>query len=235
MIPIIAHRTCPRDAPENSLAGIRKAAELGADCVEIDVRLTLDRVAVLMHDWSPRRTTGFPGPVALYWSQVLRRLRLQGTSEQVPALSQAFDALPDGMSMALEIKDARAAPVSLRLIRSRQLESRVLMWSYRESALRYFAKQAPEIESALLRDNTDPEGLRRYLSDAVGIGAKAISAHYEAVNPQFVAEAHDRGLKVYSWIRDNATVAKKASYGLDGIVTDYPAQVRQILEGTLWP
>ncbi len=39
---IIAHRTCPRHAPENSLAGIRKAAELGADAVEIAVQRTLD-------------------------------------------------------------------------------------------------------------------------------------------------------------------------------------------------
>ena len=47
---IIAHRTSPRDAPENSLEGIRRSAELGADYVEVDVRLTRDGVPVMLHD-----------------------------------------------------------------------------------------------------------------------------------------------------------------------------------------
>ena len=233
MIPIIAHRTCPRDAPENSLAGIRKAAELGADGVEIDVRRSLDGVAMLLHDWSPRRTTGLPGPVRLSPSFLLRRVRLRGGSERVPTLAEALDALPEGLFMAVEIKDAGAAPSALHLIRERRLEDRTLMWSYREQAVRHFAKQAPEIDAALLRDDIDPEGLRRFLQDATNFGAKAISPHWEAINHSFVAEAHDRGLKVYSWIRDAEMVAKKVSAGLDGIVTDYPREVRAILEGAV--
>src|SRR3990172_223577 len=158
MIPIIAHRPCPLDAPENSLAGIRKAAELGADGVEIDVRRSLDGVAMLMHDWSPRRTTGLPGPVRLYPSFLLRRVRLRGPGDgRAPTLAEALDALPEGLFMAVEIKDGSTAPSALRLIRERALEGRTLMWSYREQAVRYFAKQAPEIEAALLRDDTDPE------------------------------------------------------------------------------
>ncbi len=60
---IIAHRTSPRDAPENSLAGIARSAELGADYVEIDVRLTRDGVPVMLHDALLLRTTGRPWPV----------------------------------------------------------------------------------------------------------------------------------------------------------------------------
>jgi glycerophosphoryl diester phosphodiesterase len=231
MIPIIAHRTCPRDAPENSLAGIRKAAELGADGVEIDVRRSLDGVAVLMHDWSPRRTTGLPGPVGFYPSFLLRRVRLRGDDGHVPTLAEALDALPDGLFMAIELKDASTAPSALRLIRERRLEGRILLWSYREQAIRYFAREAPEIEAGLLRDDTGPEGLRRFLDDAVRFGAKAISPHWDAVNHSFVAEAHDRGLRVYAMNRGLESVAKKVSAGLDGIVTDYPSEVRAILEG----
>ncbi len=47
---VIAHRTGPRDAPENSLAGITAAAGLGADVVELDARRSRDGVAVLLHD-----------------------------------------------------------------------------------------------------------------------------------------------------------------------------------------
>ena len=228
-IPVIAHRTCPQHAPENSLLGIRKAAELGADGVEIDVRRSLGGVPVLMHDWSPRRTAGLPGSVRFYPSFLLRRVRLRGSEECIPTLAQALDALPDGLFMAVEIKDHTAAAASLRTIRERRMEGRVLMWSYREQAVRLFAREAPQIESALLRDDTDPEGLKRFLTDARDWGARAISAHYAAINPPFIAEAHDRGLRVYSWIRDLESVAKKVACGLDGIVTDEPREVREIL------
>jgi len=230
-VPIIAHRTCMLDCPENSLAGIRKAAELGADGVEIDVRRTLDGKVVLMHDWSPRRTTGLPGPVAWYHSSLLRRVRLRGEgSERVPTLNQALDALPDGLIMAIEIKDAGAAPRVLESVRARDLEERVLMWSYRAAAVRYFAERAPEIEAGLLRDDTGPEGLTRFLTDASEYGARAISAHWEAISPQFAGEAHDRNLIVYSMNRDLESIPKRIAAGLDGIVTDQPREVRAVLE-----
>jgi glycerophosphoryl diester phosphodiesterase len=231
-IPIIAHRTCPLDAPENSLEGIRKAAELKADTVEIDVRLSLDGVPFLMHDWSPRRTAGLPGPVRIFPSFVLRRLRLRGGSEPPPEIDECLATVaPLPLSIAIEVKDAGASQATLRSVREHKLESRVLFWSYREGAVRYFAKEAPDVETSLLRDPTDPEGLSRFLADAGDYGARGISAHWAAINPQFVAEAHDRNLKVYSWIRDLDAVAKKVACGLDGIVTDQPREVRAILEG----
>ena len=228
-VPVIAHRTCPLDAPENSLTGIRKAAELGADGVEIDVRRTLEGTPVLMHDWSPRRTTGLPGPTWLYPYAVLRCPSLQQDGEHVPTLADAFDALPAPLFMAVEIKETAAAASTLRLIRERKLEDRALIWSYQERVVRYFAKWAPEVEAALLRDDTDPQGLTRFLDDAVRFGARAISPHWAAVTPQFVGEAHDRGLRVFSMNRDLDTVAKKAAAGLDGVVTVHPREVRAIL------
>ena len=57
---IIAHRACPQHAPENSIAGIRRAAELGADGVEVDVQRTLDGVPILMHDSTLGRSAGLP-------------------------------------------------------------------------------------------------------------------------------------------------------------------------------
>jgi glycerophosphoryl diester phosphodiesterase len=230
MAPVlIGHRGCPLQEPENSLAGIRRTRELGLDGVEIDIHRSLDGVPVVFHDSLLGRMTGWPGPLRLYPWFVLRRLRLHRTRERIPALGQALDALPSGMFMAIEVKASAAAPATLRAVRERKLERRVLLWSYRERALSYFAERAPEIERALLRDDTDPEGLRRYLDDALRL-ANAISVHWSAATPQLVGEAHDRGLRVYSMTRDLETVAKKAAAGLDGIVTDYPAEVRAILQ-----
>ena len=55
--PVIGHRGAAARAPENTLAGLRRAHELGAAWVEFDVMLTADRVPVLIHDETLERTT----------------------------------------------------------------------------------------------------------------------------------------------------------------------------------
>ena len=106
---IIAHRTLPRDAPENSLQGIRTAAAHGADFVEIDVRLTADGVPVLLHDQLLARTAWWPVHVSWVPSRRLQRTRLRGSQEPVPTFADAVAALPEGLGLAIDTKDPLAA------------------------------------------------------------------------------------------------------------------------------
>ncbi len=138
---IIAHRTCPRHAPENSLEGIRKAAELGTDGVEIDVQRTLDGVPILMHDKTLWRTAGLYWPARLLPHSLLRRLHLKGGSERVPTLAEALAALPPGLTVAIEIKHASAAAATLAEVRRQRLESRTLLWSMHGKAVRHTARE----------------------------------------------------------------------------------------------
>jgi len=227
---IIAHRACPQHAPENSIEGIRRAAELGAGGVEVDVQRTLDGVPVLMHDWTLGRTAGLPFPVRLLPYALVRRLRLKGGAERVPSLAQALDALPDGLLIALEIKHASATAAVIAAVRRRGLEGRALIWSPHAAAVRYAARAAPEIESSLLRDVRSPAGLRRFLDDAVRYGARGVSVDWRAVTSAFVAEAHARDLRVYSLSPDVETTVANVACGLDGAITDWPAEVRAALK-----
>jgi glycerophosphoryl diester phosphodiesterase len=166
----------------------------------------------------------------MYPKAVLQRIRLQGTDERVSTLDQAIDALDSGLMLALEIKDGSLARPALAAIRRHRLEERVSVLSYRESVVRHFAKQAPGIELWLLRDDFKPDGLRFYLDRANACGANAVSAHWSGVSPAFVAEANQRGIKVYSMNRSLDDVVEKARAGLAGIVTDHPVEVRRMLE-----
>ena len=65
--------------------------------------------------------------------------------------------------------------------------------------LRSFVRSLPDVEAALLRDTFDPEHHERLLADAEAIGARAVSAHQDAVTPAFIAAAAARGLGVYCW------------------------------------
>nr|HEX4313011.1 glycerophosphodiester phosphodiesterase family protein [Kofleriaceae bacterium] len=74
---VVGHRGVPALHQENTLAGFRRALQLGVPAVELDVRLTADRRAVVIHDDDLERLTGEPGRVgALTWDELSRR-RLQ--------------------------------------------------------------------------------------------------------------------------------------------------------------
>jgi glycerophosphoryl diester phosphodiesterase len=223
---IIAHRTCPFDAPENSLAGIRVAADQGADGVEVDLRLSIDGRPFLMHDNTLRRTVGPPLPVELTPSFLLRRWRLRANGEPIPTLEAAFDALAPGLLLAVDVKTPWAVRALLREVRRRGVESRVLVWCTSARAARYVVRRAPAVETAYLNDVIDPAGLRRFLDRAVAVGAGAISAHWRAIDADFVSKAHDRGLRVYSWHRGAELTVEKLGAGLDGLITDHPARAR---------
>ncbi|MEU6995825.1 glycerophosphodiester phosphodiesterase family protein [Streptomyces sp. NPDC046465] len=98
-VMIAAHRGQWRKAPENSLAAIRAGFADGAGIVEVDVRLTKDKVPVLMHDTTVDRTTDGKGRVADLTHAQLRGLRLRAglggrqtplTGERIPTLAEAM-------------------------------------------------------------------------------------------------------------------------------------------------
>jgi glycerophosphoryl diester phosphodiesterase len=225
--PIIAHRTCPYDAPENSLEGIAVAHRQGADGVEVDLRLSLDGAPFLMHDKTLRRMAGPRLPLEAVPSFILRRLRLKGSRETIPTLAAAFDALPPGMFIAVDVKTPWGVRALLRETRRRGWEDRVLAWCTSARACAYMTSRAPEIETAYLNDALAPGEVRRFLETALAVRAHAISAHWLAVSAELVAAAHERGLKVYSChFRHDLSPAKLRS-GLDALITDHPAEARR--------
>jgi glycerophosphoryl diester phosphodiesterase len=96
VIRIVGHRGACGHAPENTLASIRRACEMGVDAVEFDVRLTSDGHAVLLHDATLDRTTSGAGPVAAYTLAQVRALDAGAwfgaafAGERVPTLAEAL-------------------------------------------------------------------------------------------------------------------------------------------------
>jgi glycerophosphoryl diester phosphodiesterase len=228
---VIAHRTCPRDAPENSREGITFAAEAGADVVEVDARCTRDGVPILMHDPHTLRTTGRPYLVGKISAATAGKLGLRGGHETVPTLADALHALPSGLGIAVDVKDPGAGPAVVDVVRANPIDARVLLWSQHRKVVEHTARAMPEHESSLLRDTGTAGEHIRFLEDAVACGAGGVSAHWDALSPEFVAEAGARGLAVYSWCKRRTALADKLDLPLSGIVTDWPAEVRAALAG----
>ena len=108
---VIGHRGAAARAPENTLAGLRKAKELGADWVEFDVMLSGDGVPVLIHDETLQRTTTGRGRVARHTADEIRSLDAgawfapEFAGERVPTLAEAVALLLElGLNANVEIK-----------------------------------------------------------------------------------------------------------------------------------
>ena len=96
---VIGHRGVRALAPENTLAGIRLAAELGARCVEFDTKLTADGRCIVFHDETLERTTDGRGRVAatryddIAGCDAGAWFGARFAGERVPSLDAALDTL----------------------------------------------------------------------------------------------------------------------------------------------
>jgi glycerophosphoryl diester phosphodiesterase len=111
---VIGHRGAAAAAPENTLAGLRKAKELGAGWVEFDVKLTRDGVPVLMHDERLERTTSGQGRVAETTLAAIEALDAGAwfqpafRGERVPTFEAALALSAElGLGVNVEIKPCR--------------------------------------------------------------------------------------------------------------------------------
>jgi glycerophosphoryl diester phosphodiesterase len=229
---IIAHRTAPPYAAENSLEGMRVAFEQGADAVEIDLHMSLDQQAFLLHDKLMRRTTGWPLPPELTPAFMIRRLRLRGGVETVPALAAALDSLPEARLIAVDIKTPWAVLPLLSEVRRRGIAGRVLVWSASGLCVRYAIARNPGWEVAYYKDFEDGPSNRAFIDKARRLRAQAVSLDWRAIDADLVDYAHAAGLRVYSWHKEYEVTSAKLLSGLDGLITDHPARARARLNAT---
>ncbi len=226
---IIAHRTCPLDAAENSLDGLLKADTLGADAVEVDVRRCWGGVPVLMHDPIGWRTARWPWPVRLTALRQFRNLRLRGSDEFAPTLAAAAAALPEGMTLAVDVKDPGAMVAVIDVLEGAGLLNRSLLWCRQPDALRVAGERAPRTRRALLGDPSDEGSTTRYLQQAADLGVDAVSLHERVTTSSAVEVGHHLGLTVYSWAKSARAHQSLLATGVDGLVTDWPALARRLV------
>jgi glycerophosphoryl diester phosphodiesterase len=155
---VIGHRGAAAAAPENTLAGLREAAELGARWVEFDVKLTRDGRPILAHDDRLERTTDGRGRFAELTFAEVRKLdagswfapRFRG--ERVPTLEEALSLCGElGLGINLEIKPCRGREVETARVAVATLCARwpadrpVLISSFAPACLRVARELAPEV------------------------------------------------------------------------------------------
>jgi glycerophosphoryl diester phosphodiesterase len=246
----VAHRGASGSAPENTLAAVRAAVAARADLVEVDVRRTADRALVVHHDASLARTTNAaevypdraPWRVADFTLAEVARLDAgsrfspRHAGEQVPTLEAVLDALHGtGVGLLLELKEPQEHPgvvaelaSELRFHRSRQAPRpeapEVLVQSFDHQAMRLLRAHEPEVPVGLIGKP------RRAELSQLATWAAAVNPHHYSVDAGYVEAVRGAGMLCLVWTPNTPRAVLRAlRLGVDGVITDHPAQLRSLV------
>jgi len=242
--PVIAHRGASGLAPENTLPAFELAIRQGADALELDVRLTRDGAAVVIHDATLERTTDRSGPVLAHTLAELRmadagaRFTLdrgrtfpfRGTGVRIPTLAEVLWAFPK-VPVLVEVKEPEVQEAVRRVLLQEDAAGRCVPASEDGAALQAFrappfafgacAGDIAQLYWAVLFRRRLPQAGYRFLS--------VPRSHRGLPVPtsRFVAAARSQGCPVHVWtVNDAATARRLWARGVAGIVTNFPRVVR---------
>jgi glycerophosphoryl diester phosphodiesterase len=249
---VIAHRGGRSLGPENTLYTYRRAVDLGVDVLEIDVQLTQDNHLAVIHDKTVDRTTNGSGMVASYKLADLQKLDagyrwsadqgnpfpLRGKGIKIPSLAEVFKAFPQ-MRINIESKDPKPAAITslCRTIQDHNMSQKVMIASFDAGTLKRFRAVCPGVAtSAGASEAILFYSLQKmHLESAYSPVAQALQipeayGDLQVVTKRFVEAAHARNLKVHVWTVNGVDSMKTLlGLGVDGIMTDYPQRLLEIM------
>jgi glycerophosphoryl diester phosphodiesterase len=222
----VGHRGARAHAPDNTLAGFHKAAELGADMVELDVQRTADGQLAVVHDAALRDSEGHLWPVHGSTMDQLCQVDL-GEGERIPSLSKALQVCAEEQLGAyIEVKDGAVVPDMVRTLRDDGWFDRCLIGSFRPDWLAEVKALAPEATTSVLFGSihVDPVAL------AESVGATYVHpcwerlAHpSEQLTSDWIARVRNAGLGIVIWHEERPDeIAALRQIGVDAICSDAP-------------
>ena len=236
---VIGHRGAASRAPENTLAGLRRAKQLGCEAVEFDVRLSADGALVLCHDATLDRTTTGRGRVSAQSLAELRghdagiRFDPAFAGERVPTLDEALLLAAELDLVAnIEVKADRgrdyatAAAVAATLHRLRGQIGPVLVSSFLPNAVAALRSLAPGTPRSLLFMLV-PRG---WAETAMRVGCAAIGADHRRLRPRRVAEIRAAGYPLLAYtVNDPARARLLLGWGVTSVFSDMPDIISQVV------
>ena len=240
---VFAHRGGARLAPENTIPAFDKGMSFGADGLEIDVQLSADGLAVVIHDKTLERTTDRTGPVHALTAAELSRVDagyrferdgvfpFRGQGIGITTLDVVLARYP-AARVIIEMKGAEPelARVVAREVRRASAVDRVCVGSFYPSSILALRAEAPDIVTSA----SQPEArwtLHRSWVRWPWIGPRPYVAfqvpeyagRMRVVSPAFVRQAHREGQVLQVWVvNDPADVIRLLDWGVDGVISDRP-------------
>ena len=253
---VIAHQGGDGVWPGDTMFAFEHAVEIGADVLEMDAHITKDGQIVLMHDEKVDRTTDGTGLIedltlneikqldaAYGWSNDDdRTFPYRGRGIQVPALDELFEKFPQ-MRYVIEIKLTQN-PIDkplCDLIRAHNMQDKVVVASFHDEAMQKFRSTCPEVATSASRGEVTKFVLlgKVFLSGLISPRYESIQPPYDPaesknipiMTKRFIREAHAKNLAVEPWtVNDPELMKQYIEWGVDGIITDRPDLMLEVLK-----
>lgn len=228
---VIGHRGNSRVAPENTVAAFL-ACSNKADMVEFDVRMSKDGHLVVMHDWNVDRTTDGCGAVTNLTLVELKALDAGSwfstnfKGEKIPTLAEALTNI---LRFATPLVEHKAGPASKYVAELRRLRAttNIVLQSFDWGFLSNVHALEPAIRLCALGNE---ELTPAKLAEIAKIGAQTVAWERTKVTAREIELVHAAGLRLFVWTVDEpAEIKRFIELGVDGIISNDPATVKQIL------
>lgn len=226
----IAHRGASAHAQENSAASIRKAWELGADLVEIDIRATADHVPVIAHDPSLKRLYNVDAQIA---DLTLAQLRAYTASSPIMTFAEMLELCLDlQLGLYLDIKELswEATLRVLEALDDYDFINHTVFGSFRPDYLAEIKAHRPDAVTSILFGSVhvDPVALARSVqADYVHPCWEARSeTPHKLLTPEWMARVRDADLGIVCWHEERPSeIAALQALGVDAICSDTPERL----------
>jgi glycerophosphoryl diester phosphodiesterase len=215
---VIGHRGAAAHEPENTLLSFRKAIEMGADMVELDVHETVDGKLVCVHDYDLARLCDCKRLISdMTYDEVLEFD--VGGGQHVPLLRDVLQLMKGKAGVNIEIKVPDIETGLAHLIAHYDMSSDIVVSSFIHETLVRFRKSDPHTRTGVLFN----EPLDDATSYATELGAASLHPLFFTIDSEFVKQAHEADLLVYPWtVNDEEMMLELWNLGVDGIITDCP-------------
>jgi glycerophosphoryl diester phosphodiesterase len=228
----IAHRGASFKAPENTLAAVNLAWDLGSTFVEVDVHLSADLKLMVCHDDRVSKSTGETPVISQTHSDDLRRLDVGSwkspvyKNERIPFLEEVIATIPEQGKLIVEIKcGPEILPVLQQTVGHSPQKDRVIFIGFGWETICAVKYSFPDHLCYWVSD--DKTGLSEKIKHCADKGLDGIDLYYKIIASEIIEHAHKSGLEVLCWTVDDQVKARQLiDLGVTGITTNRPAWLK---------
>lgn len=251
----IAHRGGKGLSPEHTIFAYEKALQVGADVLELDIHSTKDGEIVAIHDPTVDRTTDGKGRVKELTLSEIKRLDagyrftikrdnkedypFRGKGLTIPTLKEVFNEFPNQI-INIEIKqiEPQIEDGLFGIIKEMDMADNVLVVSENNEAIKRFRK----ISKDAIATGASVAEVRRfvifmrlkmmplYMPAADAFQIPEYHGNYHLLTEEFIAKAHKKNIKIHVWtINEKKDMERLIKLGIDGIITDYPDLLNEVI------
>ena len=232
-VAISAHRGGSIEAPENTIESFEYSIELGSSYIETDVQLSSNGIPYIFHDDDLKRLFGKNIIFNSLHSDEIDELKLFD-KYKIPTLESTLQKFPDTL-FQIDVKTDEVVLPTMEVIKKTNSTDKVCIASFSSKRLKQVHKLYPEICLSM-----GPFEVMKLLLASFGLYRNKVPGNclqipiyqygIKLVTKRFINYIHSIGLKIHVWtINDEDTMQKLIDLGVDGIITDRPKALKDLL------